>query len=77
MWWGDVEAGTLHMAPIHGFLLHSVVLAPNRSVLDSLEPPPRAHLLAQVAGYLPYYTPDIQARTPTMYSNRTLQLDPA
>ena len=60
MWWGDVEAGTLHMAPMHGFLLHKVVLAPHRGVLDTLEPSPRAHLLAQVAGYLPYYTPDIQ-----------------
>ena len=77
MWWGDVAAGKLHMAPSHSFVLHQTVLAPNRSVLDALEAPVRTALLAAVAGYLPYYTADIQvARVPrpTVFSFRMLGL---
>ena len=67
MWWGDVEAGTLHMQPTHAFIVADLVLAPDRTVLDAktLDLPTRAKLLALVAGYLPYYTTDPQARSPT------------
>ena len=57
---GDVEAGTLHMQPIHRFLADSVVFANDRRRLDGLEPNTRAALLAVVAGYLPYYTSEAQ-----------------
>ncbi len=59
---GDVEAGMLHMRPIHSFLASDIVFADDRRTLDGLEPKPRAALLAVVAGFLPYYTEEAQVR---------------
>jgi len=58
-----VEAGTLHMQPIHRFLAENVVFANDRRLLDGLEPQSREALLAVVAGYLPYYTSEAQVGT--------------
>ena len=60
---GDVEAGTLHMQPIHLFLTENVVFANDRRLLDGLEAQTREALLAVVAGYLPYYTSEAQVGT--------------
>ncbi len=65
---GDVEAGTLHMQPIHCFLTDSVVFANDRRLLDGLEPQTREALLAVVAGYLPYYTSEAQVGTSMLSS---------
>ena len=59
---GDVEAGTLHMRPIHSFLASDVVFANDRRALDDLQPKARAALLAVVAGFLPFYTFEAQVR---------------
>lgn len=56
MMWGDVEAGTMHMKPMHGFTAQQVVFSPDRRRLDGMPRPARSGLLSVIAAYLPYYT---------------------
>lgn len=56
MFWGDVEAGTMHMKPMHGFMVERVVFAADRRRLDGLPQQARSGVLSVVAAYLPYYT---------------------
>mmetsp|Transcript_1655 Transcript_1655/g.4818 ORF Transcript_1655/g.4818 Transcript_1655/m.4818 type:complete len:394 (-) Transcript_1655:573-1754(-) len=57
MFEGDVEAGKMHMQPMHAFMCAEVVLSPDRRRLDSLPMPSRLAVLSVVAMYLPYYAP--------------------
>lgn len=56
MMWGDVEAGTMHMKPMHAFTAQEVVFSSDRRRLDSMPGPARTGLLSVIAAYLPYYT---------------------
>jgi hypothetical protein len=56
MMWGDVEADTVHMRPMHVFTAQRVVFSPDRRLLDGMPRPARAGLLSVIAAYLPYYT---------------------
>lgn len=56
MMWGDVEADTVHMRPMHAFTAQRVVFSPDRRLLDGMPRPARAGLLSVIAAYLPYYT---------------------
>lgn len=64
MFEGDVEAGKMHMLPMHALLCGKVVLSPDRRRLDSLPPPSRLALLSVVAMYLPYYAPQVHPPPP-------------
>lgn len=59
MFEGDVEAGKMHMQPMHAFMCAEVVLSPDRRRLDSLPMPSRLAVLSVVAMYLPYYAPQV------------------
>jgi hypothetical protein len=56
MMWGDVEADTVHMKPMHAFTSQQVVFSPDRRLLDGMPSPARSGLLSVIAAYLPYYT---------------------
>lgn len=56
MMWGDVEAGTMHMKPMHAFTAQEVVFSSDRRRLDGMPGPARTGLLSVIAAYLPYYT---------------------
>ena len=64
MFEGDVEAGKMHMRPMHAFLCARVVLSPDRRLLDSLPAPSRLAALSVVAMYLPYYAPQVPPPPP-------------
>lgn len=57
MFEGDLEAGTMHMKPMHSFMTVEVVFASDRRRLDELPLPSRSAVLSVVAAYLPYYAP--------------------
>ncbi len=65
MMWGDVEAGTMHMKPMHAFTAGSVVFSADRRRLDGMPPPARSGLLSVVAAYLPYYASNPAVRVTT------------
>lgn len=60
MFEGDLEAGTMHMKPMHSFMCIEVVFSPDRRRLDQLPLPSRSAVLSVVAAYLPYYAPQVQ-----------------
>ncbi len=72
MFEGDVEAGKMHMLPMHALLCGKVVLSPDRRRLDSLPPPSRLALLSVVAMYLPYYAPQVHPTPPSLSDRQSL-----
>jgi hypothetical protein len=63
MMWGDVEADTVHMKPMHAFTSQQVVFSPDRRLLDGMPGPARSGLLSVIAAYLPYYTSEREVRS--------------